>query len=276
MSTLQLFQYQSKNVRTVLIDDKPWFVAADISGILGYRDAPNMMRRIDDRDKGYSKVSTLCGGQKLSILNESGLYTAIFRSNAKSAEPFQRWVTSEVLPSIRETGSYSVAPPTLDFKNPATQRQLFEAGLAALNRAESAEAQLAIVAHKVEAFETFMGADNDFDVRDAAQLLHNDHGIDTGQNRLFAWLRDNKWIGKKDNRPLQHRLVAGLMDSKLSTYWITRADGTRQLADPQARITPKGLEYLRKKLSVEQAIPEQPALEAAPAVTRRKRKTLNP
>lgn len=93
-------------IRTVTVNGEPWFVASDIAKSLGYRMASDMTRRIDDEDKGYAFVSTPGGEQKMSTINESGLYTAIFHSSIDSAKKFRHWVTSEVLPTIRKTGGY--------------------------------------------------------------------------------------------------------------------------------------------------------------------------
>ena len=95
-------------LRTVEIDGEVWFVGKDVATILGYsnpRDAIN--KHVDDEDKGVTKCDTLGGQQKLIIINESGLYSLIFGSKLKSARTFKHWVTSEVLPSLRKTGTYN-------------------------------------------------------------------------------------------------------------------------------------------------------------------------
>ena len=94
-------------IRVGLIDNEPWFVASDVAKALGYRMASDMTRRIDEEDKGYTKVRTHGGEQEMSIINESGLYAGVFCSNLDSAKSFKHWVTSEVLPSIRKTGGYN-------------------------------------------------------------------------------------------------------------------------------------------------------------------------
>lgn len=91
-------------IRMVMVDDEPWFVAKDISDKLGYAQTSNMMKRIDDED---FKSSVLDGmNMKSLLINESGLYSAIIGSKLPSAKQFKRWVTSEVLPTIRKTGGY--------------------------------------------------------------------------------------------------------------------------------------------------------------------------
>ena len=105
---IAIFCYKSMPVRTVEVDGEVWFIAADIADILEMRDAFNATRELDEDEKGTQKVSTPGGVQDMTIINEAGLYTLLMRSNKPEAKPFRRWVTHEVLPSIRKTGSYSV------------------------------------------------------------------------------------------------------------------------------------------------------------------------
>lgn len=108
MNEVQIFNNEEfGEIRTITKDGEPWFVASDVAKALGYRMASDMTRRIDEEDKGYTKVRTHGGEQEMSIINESGLYAGVFCSNLDSAKSFKHWVTSEVLPSIRKTGSYS-------------------------------------------------------------------------------------------------------------------------------------------------------------------------
>ncbi|MDV7209895.1 BRO-N domain-containing protein [Azotobacter beijerinckii] len=103
------FDFGKKPVRAILIDDQPWFVAADVSAALEYRDAGNMARNLDEDEKGTQIVSTLGGDQEMLVINESGLYSAILRSRKAEAKRFKKWVTSEVLPAIRKHGRYEDA-----------------------------------------------------------------------------------------------------------------------------------------------------------------------
>ena len=100
------FAYQDRLVRSMMRQGEPWFVAKDVAVILGYRDAPNMVRMLDDDEKGYSNLSILGGEQEMLVINESGLYCAVVRSRRPEAKPFRKWVTGEVLPALRRTGSY--------------------------------------------------------------------------------------------------------------------------------------------------------------------------
>ncbi len=109
MNELQIFENpEFGSVRTITINNEPWFVASDIAKTLGYRMASDLTRRIDEEDKGTHLVSTPSGEQKMSVINESGLYEAILNSKIQSAKKFKHWVTSEVLPSIRKYGMYAV------------------------------------------------------------------------------------------------------------------------------------------------------------------------
>lgn len=100
------FRFESREVRTLLIDGQPWFVASDVASALLYRDSFNMHRNLDDDEKGTQIVSTLGGKQEMLLINESGLYSAILRSRKDEAKRFKKWVTAEVLPAIRKHGRY--------------------------------------------------------------------------------------------------------------------------------------------------------------------------
>lgn len=106
---LQLFDFENKKVRTVEIDDIPYFVGKDVAAILGYiKTADAIRKHIDDEDKGVFTLETPGGKQRVTIINESGLYSLILSSKLPNAKKFKQWVTSEVLPTIRKTGSYQL------------------------------------------------------------------------------------------------------------------------------------------------------------------------
>ena len=108
MSNIVAFDFESHNVRVVVgHDGEPWFVATDVASALDYQAAKDLTRFIDDDEKGRQIVPTLGGEQELLVINESGLYSAILKSRKPEAKRFKRWVTHEVLPSIRKTGSYA-------------------------------------------------------------------------------------------------------------------------------------------------------------------------
>lgn len=123
MNDIIPFSFEQTEIRAVTDEHgEPWFVAADVAAILGYREAYHMVRMLDDDEKGPHIVRTPGGNQELTIINESGLYACILKSRKLEAKRFRKWVTSDVLPSIRKTGRYAIpAEPTI---SPAQQRQL--------------------------------------------------------------------------------------------------------------------------------------------------------
>ena len=107
MANIQVFEYQNNKVRTVDMDGEAWFVLKDVCAVLGINNNRMAADRLDDDEKGVSLIDTLGGKQEMVIVNESGLYHVILRSDKPEAAPFRRWVTNDVLPAIRKTGSYN-------------------------------------------------------------------------------------------------------------------------------------------------------------------------
>ena len=103
------FQFEAQQVRTMLIDDQPWFVAADVCLALAVRNSRDALSRLDDDEKGVATTDTLGGSQAVGIVNESGLYSLVLTSRKAEAKRFKKWITAEVLPAIRKTGTYSTS-----------------------------------------------------------------------------------------------------------------------------------------------------------------------
>ena len=122
MNQLQVFNFENQQIRTEVINGEPWFVGKDVADILGYSDTQAMTRRLDDEDFMTDKLSGM--NMKSTLINESGLYTAILGSKKTEAKRFKRWITSEVLPTIRKHGAYNAKVPT-------TQRELVQLALSA-------------------------------------------------------------------------------------------------------------------------------------------------
>lgn len=122
------FSFQSQAIRTFARDGEPWFVAADVAQALGYRNAPDLTRSLEDYEKGTHNVRTPGGEQEMSVVNESGLYSAVLKSRKAEAKAFKRWVTCEVLPAIRKTGEYRMTI------TPEQQRAIQEAVAAKVAR----------------------------------------------------------------------------------------------------------------------------------------------
>lgn len=106
MNTLQVFSYNGAQVRTVEQNGEPWWVLKDVCDILGIANSRDVVNRLDDDEKGVGQIDTLGGAQEMTIISESGLYNVILRSDKPEAKPFRKWVTAEVLPSIRRSGGY--------------------------------------------------------------------------------------------------------------------------------------------------------------------------
>ena len=122
MKELKNFNFSGQDVRIITINGEPWFVGKDVADILEYSDTQAMTRRLDDEDFMTDKLSGM--NMKSTLINESGLYTAILGSKKTEAKQFKRWITSEVLPTIRKHGAYNAKVPT-------TQRELVQLALSA-------------------------------------------------------------------------------------------------------------------------------------------------
>jgi prophage antirepressor-like protein len=109
-SSIQLFQFEGHEIRTIQKEEF-WWVATDVAKVLGYSAAYDMTRALDDEEKGTQIVRTLGGEQEVLTINESGLYNCIFASRKPEAKQFKRWVTRDVLPALRKTGTYTVGQP---------------------------------------------------------------------------------------------------------------------------------------------------------------------
>ena len=115
MNEMKIFNFEDNEVRTQTINGEPWFVGKDVADILGYSNPAKAIRdHVDDEDKGQNDTFTPGGMQIMTIVNESGLYSLVFKSQLRSAKRFKRWVTSEVLPTIRKTGSYQIPADPMD------------------------------------------------------------------------------------------------------------------------------------------------------------------
>jgi prophage antirepressor-like protein len=234
------FDFNGHTVRGWLHADDPMFVASDIARALSYRMASDMTRRIDEADKGYAKVRTPGGDQDMLVINESGMYTAIFRANVEEAQDFRRWVTREVLPAIRKTGSYSTAPAL-------TGAELFaHAVLEAQAMLAAKDERIAELEPKAEIADRLLDAEGDLSVGDTAQALTR-AGIKTGRGRMFATLEGKTWIyrarGDGRYRVNQRAIDAGWMSVLPQTHYHPKT-GELVLDPPQPRVTPKGLQRL--------------------------------
>lgn len=246
MSDLIPFTYGDRPVRVVTVDGEPWFVAADVAAILGYRMASDATRRVDAEDRGTHSTRTPGGEQQVSTVNESGLYTLILGSRLEAAKPFKRWVTSEVLPSIRKTGGYG----TQRFEIPGTFAEALELAARQARELDAAKEHIAELAPSAAAWDTLADTGADYSAREAAYILNRDPAISTGQNRLMDLLREWRVIGL-DNRPYANHAAHVTLRPRTRKDRVT---GEKLPARPQVRITVAGLRYLHKRLGGSQPL----------------------
>lgn len=238
--TLVPFTYDDAQVRVVTIDGEPRFVAADVARILSYRSAPDLTRRLDAVDKGYAKVRTPGGEQDLTVITESGLYDAVFRSNAEGAKPFRRWVTGTVLPEIRRTGSYSPAPALPVDRTELLARAVLEA-TAAL---EEKEQHIRELAPRAAVADELMDATGLLSLQELAKALG------WGPNILF---RDLRRLGVLQTNRLPYQRYAHHFEVKLGTYRHPKTGETMPTHRTYAR--PSAIPFLLRKLDhLEQAL----------------------
>lgn len=170
MTTLQPFTFADQPVRVVTDErGEPWFVARDVCAVLDISNGRDAMARLSDDEKGVATTDTLGGPQRIGTVSEAGLYRLIFTSRKTEAEPFRRWVTHDVLPAIRKTGSYGAATPPAALPTP---RELAVMLIAAEDAREIAEAKVAELTPKADLADTYLIAQGGArKVREAAKLL---------------------------------------------------------------------------------------------------------
>ena len=238
------FLFNDQQVRTVVRDGEPWFVGKDVADILGYSDTAQAVRkRIDDEDKGVVEMTTPGGKQNMVVINESGLYSLILSSKLPTAKAFKRWVTSEVLPTIRKHGAYmdtdiiekSLADPDFLIQLATTLKEEKQ-------RRMEAEAKIAADEHKVDFYDAVGNTSATLTVERFAKLVTEKLGINTGRNRMFQWLRKNGFL-QANNMPYQRYINNGWF----KTYEVIKAGHAFTVPS----ITGKGQQKLFEKFAAE-------------------------
>lgn len=223
MQELQIFKNEEfGEVRTVTINNEPWFVGKDVATALGYeRTADAIRQHVEAEDKGVGKIQTPGGIQNMTIINESGLYALIFGSKLESAKRFKHWVTSEVLPAIHKHGGYIAGQ-----ENMSDEELLAKALMVAQSKIEENRKQIeelkphAVLGHAITT------ANTSILVGDLAKILKQ-NGIEIGAKRLFQWMRENGYLIKRKgtdwNLPTQRSMEMELFeikDNSLSVHQI--------------------------------------------------------
>lgn len=246
MNTPQIFNFEQNEVRTILVNDEPFFVGKDVAEILGYSNGPKAMRdHVDEEDKLTERIVMSGQNREVIVINESGLYSLILKSKLPNAKKFKRWVTSEVLPAIRKHGAYLTDEKAYDIThNPNSLADLLLQAGEQLKQKELVIKELQPKALFAEAVET---SKTSILVSELAKILKG-NGIDIGQRRLFDWLRANgyliKRIGSEWNMPTQKSMNLGLFEIKETT--INKPDGHIQISKT-SKVTGKGQTYFVNK-----------------------------
>lgn len=189
-NNLQVFNYNNSEVRTVIKDGDPWFVLKDVCKALGIKNSRMVSNALDADEKDVSLADTLGGRQNATIINESGLYTVILRSDKPEAKPFRKWVTSEVLPSIRKHGAY-LSPEALEAA--ATDPSYLPQLVATLKSERLAlEAKIQSDAAKVMLVES--ACREPVTVERFADFIRQNTTIKVTREKMFNYLRKNGYL----------------------------------------------------------------------------------
>ena len=253
MNEIQIFSNpQFGDIRTAGTADNPLFCLADVCKAVGIANARNVKSRLDEEDVRLVDTPTNGGIQQLSFVTESGLYETIIRSDSETAKPFRKWVTTEVLPSIRKHGAYmseqvierTLSDPDYLIQLATTLKDERKARLEAEQRAaaltvENIEKQNKIEADKpkVTFADAIIGSRTSCLIGQLAKVLSQN-----GYNRLFKWLRDNHYLGSWGsyyNLPYQVYVEQGLFEVKYTTH----SENERMVTSATTKVTGKGQQY---------------------------------
>ena len=246
MNELQVFKNQEfGSVRTLVINSEPWFVGKDVAEALGYKNTKDALaKHVDSEDKEIlkSQNATLenIPNRGVTVVNESGLYSLVLSSKLPSAKKFKRWVTSEVLPALRKTGQYQV-------KELSGSELMAKALIEAQNVLAAKDKQIEQMKPKVVFADAVATSHTSILVGELAKILKQ-NGIDMGQKRLFAWLREKGYLIKRQgtdyNMPTQKAMELGLFEIKEGSY--VNGSGVN-ITTKTPKITGKGQQYFINK-----------------------------
>lgn len=248
----QLFNFHGQQVRTVTINDEPFFVGKDVAMILGYlRTADAIRKHVNETDKGVAKMETPGGMQNLQIINESGLYSLILGSKLPTAKEFKHWVTSEVLPAIRKHGAYMTDQKAFNVLH--NSDGLADLLQQAADQLKAKDVQIAEMKPKALFADAVSTAKTNILIGELAKILKangvdhitvNGKQVTMGQNHFFQWLRENGYLIKRKgtdyNAPTQMAMNKKLFKVKESTS--INADGTTRI-NKTTKVTGVGQQY---------------------------------
>ena len=251
-------------VRAVTLEGEPWFVAADVCRALGLGNSSMAISKLDEDERTLILIEGASNGLPVNAVNEPGLYSLVLGSRKPEAKAFKRWITHEVIPSIRKTGGYIAGQETMDDDQllanalMVAQRKIAERN----KQLEAANAKIQADAPKVLFAETVEKAEGDILVRQLAKLMVQ-RGYDTGEKRLYDLLRRDGFVikanAKDQNAPTQRSVDMGLMRSIERT--VSSADKT--FISSTTLITPKGQIYFLNKYAPEKPEKKRPPVQEA-------------
>ena len=231
MNEMQVFNYKSSQVRTVEINNEPWFVLKDVCAVLDLGSAHKVSERLDEDERNQIPLTDSLGRkQETTIINESGLYNVILRSDKPEAKPFRKWVTSEVLPSIRKTGSYALPK---DY--PAALRALADAEEAKLRLLAENQQQAQVIADfepirqyvdtilesKGTMATSQIAADYGLTAQKLNKILH-DGGIQRNVNGQWLLYAKHMGMGYTKSKTIQIIRSDGRPDTIMQTQWTQK------------------------------------------------------
>lgn len=244
MNELKIFKNaEFGEIRTTTINNEPWFVGKDVAEILGYTNQSKALAdHVDAEDKLNNESLSSLGQRGGWLINESGLYALIMSSKLPAAKKFKRWITHEVLPSIRKTGGYIAGQETM-----SDAELMAKALLVAQKQIEERNAQIERMKPKEIFCDAVSASKTSILVGDLAKLICQ-NGVSIGQKRLFTWLRDNGFLIKRNgadwNMPTQRSIEQGLFEVKESN--VQNPDGSIRITKTP-KVTGKGQVYFVNK-----------------------------
>ena len=248
MSEMQIFEKaEFGKVRVVERDGQPWFVAKDVCECLELTDVSKTISLLDDDEKGTNSIRTPGGEQQMLVISEPGLYSLILRSRKPEAKAFKRWVTHDVIPSIRKRGLYAT-PQTVEamLADPDTAIKLLTSLKEERAKSAALAAKVEQDAQKVLFADSVAASRSSILIGDLAKLLVQ-NGVKIGQNRLFVYLREKGFLiqsGSRKNTPTQRSMEMGLFEVK--EYLVHNPDGSTRTRFT-TKVTGKGQLYFVKK-----------------------------
>ena len=252
MNEIKIFENeQFGSLRTIEINNEPWFVGKDVAEALGYERATKaILDHVDADDKDEVPIQDSIGRmQKTPVINESGLYSLIMSSKLPSAKQFKHWVTSEVLPSIRKNGAYLTDKKAYDITH--DPNSLADLLLQAGEQLKQKELVIQEMKPKALFADAVSASHTSILIGDLAKLLRQ-NGVETGQRRLFDWMRNKGYLikakGQSYNMPTQRAMEMGLFEVKERT--INNPDGSVTISRT-TKVTGKGQQYFINKLVTE-------------------------